>query len=449
MVTWKCLLVLYGADHLADLDSDRPGASEPPGLDAGDDGGEQLLGGGQQVLALAGPVGGQHRVAAGDQPLAGEVRAGDLGQVLLVEEAELERAVVGHQLLDGRGAQRGDPPVGVGPGGAVPGLVQGGDPGAGDHAPVADHDHVPQLELLPDDRDDLGERGGVAGVAGEDPDRDRAALGVGEQPVLDLQLAFLAVPGVAAGGQRAVRAFQPRAGQVEQGHLRRVRGRGQVAAGQPGLDRVLLAGQPVHRGVDVVGGRAGCAQVGAQGRVSPPGQGGQLGGRGHDPGDDQRQGQVPLAARRAQQRGQAQLGGHRCDGGDVAVRQGPGDGDRLGGGHQRGAFQARVDQVDDVIGQRGDVGDGLVLDLAGLPVGAAQVGRGVVLAAALLVDVPGLGDSDYVDFPARSRHSQILQRTYPELRCDTPIILTTLCGQMSPEWQVRTRCLLRATATSG
>ena len=42
----------------------------------------------EQVLALAGAVGGQHRVAAGDQPLAGEVRAGDLGQVLLVEQAD-------------------------------------------------------------------------------------------------------------------------------------------------------------------------------------------------------------------------------------------------------------------------------------------------------------------------------------------------------------------------
>ena len=73
-----------------------------------------------------------------------------------------------------------------------------------------------------------------------------------------------------------------------------------------------------------------------------------------------------------------------------------------------------------MIGQRGQVGHGLVLDLAGLPVGAAQVGRGVVLAAALLVDVAGLGDSDYVDFPAGSRHSRILQRTCPELRCDTP-----------------------------
>ena len=50
--------------------------------------GEQLLGGGQQVFALAGPVGGQHRVAAGDQPLAGEVVGGDLGEVLLVEQAD-------------------------------------------------------------------------------------------------------------------------------------------------------------------------------------------------------------------------------------------------------------------------------------------------------------------------------------------------------------------------
>ena len=75
------------ADDLADLDPDRPGAGEPPGLDAGEDGGEELLGRVQQVLALAGPVGGQGRVAAGDQPFAGVVGGGDLGQVLLIEQA--------------------------------------------------------------------------------------------------------------------------------------------------------------------------------------------------------------------------------------------------------------------------------------------------------------------------------------------------------------------------
>ena len=192
----------------------------PAGPDPGEDGGEQLLGGGQQVLPLAGPVGGQGRVAAGDQPLAGEVIGGDLGQVLLVEQGQLERSVVGHQLLDSRGAQRGDPPVGAGvwPLGSVFQLVQRGDPRAGNHPPVTDHDHLGQPELVPHHVRDLGERGRVAGAAGKDPHRDRAAFRVGEQPVLDLQFPFLAVPGVAAGGQRAAPAFHPRAGQVEQRH---------------------------------------------------------------------------------------------------------------------------------------------------------------------------------------------------------------------------------------
>ena len=237
------------ADHLAHLDADRRGAGQPAGLDAGDEGGEQLLGRGQQVLPLAGAVGGQHRVAAGDQPLAGVVTGGDLGQVLLIEEAELERPVLGHQLLDRRGAQRGDPPVGIRPRRAVLVLVQRGDPGGGDHPAVADHDHLGQPELVPQHLHDAGERGRVAGVAGEHPDRDRAAVRVGEQPVLDLQPAFLAVPGVAAGGQRAPGALQPRGRQVEQRHPGRVRLRAQVAAGQPGLDRrpACLPASPSRR----------------------------------------------------------------------------------------------------------------------------------------------------------------------------------------------------------
>ena len=73
MATVEVLGGLVLADDLAHLDADRRGAGQPAGGDPGGDGGEQLLGGGQQVLALAGPVGGQDRVAAGDQPLAGEV----------------------------------------------------------------------------------------------------------------------------------------------------------------------------------------------------------------------------------------------------------------------------------------------------------------------------------------------------------------------------------------
>jgi hypothetical protein len=41
---------------------------------------------------LAGVLGGQDRVAAADEPLAGVVWGADLGQVLLVEQGQLQRA---------------------------------------------------------------------------------------------------------------------------------------------------------------------------------------------------------------------------------------------------------------------------------------------------------------------------------------------------------------------
>ena len=47
----------------------------------------------------------------------------------------------------------------------------------------------------------------------------------------------------------------------------------------------------------------------------------------------------------------------------------------LAAGTKPPAFEAGVDQVDDVAGQRGQVGDRLVLDLAAVAVGAAQVPR--------------------------------------------------------------------------
>ena len=99
-----------------------------------------MLGGGEQVVAFAGAFGGQQWVAAGDQPLAGEVGVGDLGKVLGVEQAHLQRPVVGGQGGDLRGAQRGDPPeIGCGVGIVVE-FTQGGDAGLCDHAAVT-HQH--------------------------------------------------------------------------------------------------------------------------------------------------------------------------------------------------------------------------------------------------------------------------------------------------------------------
>ena len=84
-------------------------AQRPPGPGAGrGDLGQVGLGGREEALALAGPLGFQERVLAGHQPLAGEVRGGDLGQVLGIEQGQLQ-VPVPDQGLDLRGAQRGDP----------------------------------------------------------------------------------------------------------------------------------------------------------------------------------------------------------------------------------------------------------------------------------------------------------------------------------------------------
>ncbi len=127
---------------------------------------------------------GQGGVAAGDQPFRGVVGVADFGEVDGVEQRHLQGPVIGGQRGDLRGPQRGQP--------ADPAqLCQGGDAGSGDHAAVADHHHVGQREGVFDRGDRRGEGGRVGGVTGKHPDRDRAPVGVGEQPVLDLLTALL------------------------------------------------------------------------------------------------------------------------------------------------------------------------------------------------------------------------------------------------------------------
>ena len=87
MATSKCLPVLY---LLITLPASTPIFAAPasrPACTRAMSGARSFSVAWQQVFALAGALGGEHRVAAGDQPLAGEVRAGDLGQVLLIEQA--------------------------------------------------------------------------------------------------------------------------------------------------------------------------------------------------------------------------------------------------------------------------------------------------------------------------------------------------------------------------
>jgi hypothetical protein len=169
-----------------------------------------------------------------------------------------------------------------------------------------------------------------------------------------------------------------------------------VPAGELALDDVLPGLQPVHRRVRLVGRGVLDAEVGAERGIAPPGEGGQLRPRAHDPGDDQRQGQVTLPAGRAEQPWHAELAGHRVSGSDMAVRQRPGDaGRRLPGRDEHLAFQCGLDRVHDAVRHLRQVRQRLVPDLPAVAVGAAQQPRLILALAALPVGVPAL-DPDHV-----------------------------------------------------
>ena len=165
------------------------------------------------------------------------------------------------------------------------------------------------------------------------------------------------------------------------------------------------ASQPVHRGVDLVGGRPRHVEIQTEGAISPPRQGGQLGCRANHPRDDQRQHQIPRPARRAQQRGKPQPMRHRRHRGHMPVRQRPGLGELAAGRDQRLPLQARFDRGDGGRRQHRQVGHRLIAHLVPVAKGAAQIHRLVVALSALLIHM-GLLDSDYVDLSGATRHTK-------------------------------------------
>ena len=145
----------------------------------------------------------------------------------------------------------------------IAGARRGGDPrqaagfevfadaGAGEQAPIADHDHAVERETLVELLHLGTQRAGIGGVAFEDLDRDRASVPVAEQREDDLGLARLAVLGVPAPGEGAFRALE-----VDRGHVAQDEGTVfEVLFGQPSLDALLPFEQPIHGGVQLVGAR--------------------------------------------------------------------------------------------------------------------------------------------------------------------------------------------------
>lgn len=175
-----------------------------------------------------------------------------------------------------------------------------------------------------------------------------------------------------------------------------------MAPRQRGFDAALARVQPVHGGVDVVGGGTLHAKVFGQRGVGPPAGGGELGPRAHYARDDHGEREVTLFGWRAQQLGQAELGGHRRDRGDVAVGQAAFDLKGIGGGDKGLAGKRAPNDPDDLFGQVRDVADRLVAHLVPVPVAAAQQVRDV-LAALMLAH-----DARHVHGPGSSRHGPIV-----------------------------------------
>jgi hypothetical protein len=90
----------------------------------------------------------------------------------------------------------------------------------------------------------LAERGRVAGVAGEYPDRDRAARQIVAQPVLDLQPDLLPVPEVAAG---AIGQCRPSIHEDDRSNSAIRSGCGEGRDPQPETKIFLAAAQLVQR----------------------------------------------------------------------------------------------------------------------------------------------------------------------------------------------------------
>ena len=284
------------------------------------------------------------------------------------------KAPLFEQLLDRRGAQRGDP---VEPGG----LDVFGDARLGDHAAVADQDDMVEAEALLELLDLGGQRHRVGGVALEHLDRDGTAVGGAEQAIDDLQRALRAVTAVAALGERAAAAFHVARRHVVE-HQRAVV---EMALGQRRLDGGLALQQPVERGVELVlidlaetepvrqagGGRGGGERA----------RGGELGGGIEDAADEQGQDEVAAAvAVGAEDPVEADLARGAEGGGDMAMRQRADDGEGFAlRGDDGAAFEHAAQALDMRRGPVGEVAEGALPDLAVFAIALAQQdGRGRV-----------------------------------------------------------------------
>ena len=290
----------------------------------------------------------------------------ELKEVPLVEEPELHMAG-GDQVAQCLRLEGRDP---VGP----LKRLQRGDLGLRDH-PAVPHHHQPlDPKPLADPLDLRQQRRRIGGIPLEDGHRHRTAPPLGEQPVVDLAFALLAVAIVAEGGQGAGGALEITRAQVIE---HEAPGR-QMARGQLLLDPVLAGEHPIHRLIQrVLVGVAHAEIRGQRGGVPPAGRGQLAVGLedpGHDHGDDELA--LPRGARR-DERVEAQPLHGEPDRLHVAVVGGGDDLEQRVGGREGLIAEHSAQEVNLLGRPLGQIGQGAVLDRAALAVALPQQnGRG-------------------------------------------------------------------------
>jgi hypothetical protein len=151
-----------------------------------------------------------------------------------------------------------------------------------------------------------------------------------------------------------------------------------VTPGELGLDRLLAWEQPVHGGVEFVLVGVLDAKFLGEGGGVPVAGGGQLGAGEEEPLGDQGQHEIALPRGLGSDGGvKSQASDHGEDGLDVALGSGANVAEDLLGGDEGLSLEGATDQVDDRQGEVGEVSQRLVLDLAVLAVGAAEIVAGV------------------------------------------------------------------------
>src|SRR6476619_3584208 len=100
MVMWKCLPILYFPIALPTEMPIVPAPARVPRATRSARPASSVSVAGSSCAAFAGTFGRERGVAAGDQPFPGVVGVADLGQVLGIEQAHLQRPVVGGEFGD-------------------------------------------------------------------------------------------------------------------------------------------------------------------------------------------------------------------------------------------------------------------------------------------------------------------------------------------------------------